>query len=848
MSGWLFRKGMLLPGICLVCTVDASANESAGRATLLRVGDYVIPPIFADALKQGMRVPVFIRYKEAELPSRSRQKIADALIATKDGALTIRELTLLSTPDNLSLSAPVEEIVNGLQDQQFSADMTLRLSGAAQITFDVRAFYLEMIVDRSALAETTLARHSVLGDSTAGAPSNVLNYTFGTYHHRYNGYDGTSSYLTLDNTAAFREHHVNINGSFYGIGSGDSSGNLYRAMYERDMAGQRLALGMVDTWNLQSIASMSALNSSRIYGVSYGNKSNSRLEDTALSLTPITVFLPAAGEVHILRDGKLLSIQNFAMGSYEVNTATLPFGIYQVEVQVVINGKVASSRTEQINKTYARRSSVTERWSWQVFGGMLEYHKTDYRPQHARREGKQETWLSGGAAAVTLPWLAGTGFKTTLYGFDSNAVNESEVDVMFNERLRVNQQVLLANDGSRKSITTLNLSLPAGYGSLWGSREFTHIGNHLPLRKGDYFTWGTTLPLQSLTPYLGTLTFSRTENYSNKTRYNNLDYSQTLASGRYGTVTLRTGVQNYHYQRNQDTTRDKYINLDFSLPLAAWFSAGVSSENGNMLANMALRKRFADSAITQAGISASRRLKSKESESYRSDKRAINGFASYDTKYSSGTLSATHASDNSTNLNFSTLGSVAWAGKDVVPAKGSHTSGVLIHTDFRDNATMTAKINGQHYPLSGQKNFIPLPAYGRYSVELMNDKRSADSVDIVSGRSHQAVLYPGNVDVIRPEIKQLVTVFGRIRRDNGTVAAHLDIHNHIGKGRTDGQGEFAMDVDKRYPTITLVEKNGQRCELELNLQEARGAVWMGDLQCEAQMRMAAQGEGRSDTW
>lgn len=156
---------------------------------------------------------------------------------------------------------------------------------------------------------------------------------------------------------------------------------------------------------------MSALNSSRIYGVSYGNKSNSRLEDTALSLTPITVFLPAAGEVHILRDGKLLSIQNFAMGSYEVNTATLPFGIYQVEVQVVINGKVASSRTEQINKTYARRSSVTERWSWQVFGGMLEYHKTDYRPQHARREGKQETWLSGGAAAVTLPGSPGLGLK-----------------------------------------------------------------------------------------------------------------------------------------------------------------------------------------------------------------------------------------------------------------------------------------------------------------------------------------------------------------------------------------------------------------------------------------------------
>ena len=163
---------------------------------------------------------------------------------------------------------------------------------------------------------------------------------------------------------------------------------------------------------------------------------------------------------------------------------------------------------------------------------------------------------------------------------------------------------------------------------------------------------------------------------------------------------------------------------------------------------------------------------------------------------------------------------------------------MLIHTDFRDNATMTAKINGQHYPLSGQKNFIPLPAYGRYSVELMNDKRSADSVDIVSGRSHQAVLYPGNVDVIRPEIKQLVTVFGRIRRDNGTVAAHLDIHNHIGKTRTDEKGEFAIDIDKKYPVITLISANGSLCEADLDLEKARGAAWVGDVKCSTQTTMA----------
>ncbi|WP_283192348.1 CS1-pili formation C-terminal domain-containing protein, partial [Klebsiella pneumoniae] len=97
-----------------------------------------------------------------------------------------------------------------------------------------------------------------------------------------------------------------------------------------------------------------------------------------------------------------------------------------------------------------------------------------------------------------------------------------------------------------------------------------------------------------------------------------------------------------------------------------------------------------------------------------------------------------------------------------------------------------------------------LPPYAEYKVELMNDKNSEDSVDIVNGRRNKVVLYPGNVSVINPEIKQLVTVFGRVKDRRGGYYANADILNHIGKTRTDELGEFAMDVDKRYPVITLV--------------------------------------------
>lgn len=47
----------------------------------------------------------------------------------------------------------------------------------------------------------------------------------------------------------------------------------------------------------------------------------------------------------------------------------------------------------------------------------------------------------------------------------------------------------------------------------------------------------------------------------------------------------------------------------------------------------------------------------------------------------------------------------------------------------------------------------------------------------------------------------MVTVSGRIRAEDGTLLANARINNHIGRTRTDENGEFVMDVDKKYPTI-----------------------------------------------
>lgn len=839
-----YLKGTALIGLLLITHPAFSANSTMP----LRVNNYIIPAAFATALQQGMAVPVFIQYNDVAASAKSQQKIADAILSVKDSQFVINEIALSDDPGRTELAPNIKELITNLKDAHFDQGDRLQLNKDAALTIDTRSFYLQMSVNKEALVAATLPRSNMLGESTSQDVSNILTYTVGSYYNEHKDNNNSSSFITLDNTTSLREHHVNINGSIYGIGTADNNSELYRAMYERDYRGHRVALGMVDTWNLQSIASMSALNSSRIYGGSIGNKSSTIIEDNTLTLIPITVFLPAAGEVHVIRNGKLLSIQNFSMGSYEIDTSHLPFGIYNVDIQVIVNGKIVNSRSAQINKTFSRESSVTGNLDWQTFAGMLEYNKTDYRHHNNIDYGKQETWVAGLAAGTTWPILSGINIKSTLYGFDTNGVSETEANIIFNDFVNLNQQLLLATDDSWQSISSVNISFPEGYGNIWGSRQFGYVGSRLPMQQGDYFTIGANTNLNRFIPWLGTLSISRTNDKYDGNKYTNLDYNQTLFSNRWVTASLRAGIQRYNYS-NERSVSDKYINLDLTLPFSSWFSAGVSSEQGNLLANATLRKNFDEGVISQAGASLSQRLRSSHDDNgYQSDKFSANGYLSYDTKYNAGTVSISRSSEHNANYNLSSQGSIAWSKESFNIAKGNQRAGVVINTGFTEKGQMLAQINGHNYPLTGKSNFISLPPFSEYKVELMNDKTSEDSVDIVSGRRSQVILYPGNVTILNPKIKQLVTVFGRMHKADGAVYANAEIYNHIGKTRTDERGEFAMDVDKRFPVISLIDNKGGICEADLDLHDARGAVWMGSIRCTVQDKMASLREGKQDVY
>lgn len=128
----------------------------------------------------------------------------------------------------------------------------------------MRQLLLQLVVKREALGTVLRSRSEDIGQSSVNTLSSNLSYNFGVYNNQLrNGGSNTSSYLSLNNVTALREHHVVLDGSLYGIGSGQQDSELYKAMYERDFAGHRFAGGMLDTWNLQSLGPMTAISAGR---------------------------------------------------------------------------------------------------------------------------------------------------------------------------------------------------------------------------------------------------------------------------------------------------------------------------------------------------------------------------------------------------------------------------------------------------------------------------------------------------------------------------------------------------------------------------------------------------------
>ncbi|WP_440994849.1 TcfC E-set like domain-containing protein [Cysteiniphilum litorale] len=86
--------------------------------------------------------------------------------------------------------------------------------------------------------------------------------------------------------------------------------------------------------------------------LSFYSSNNLLLNKSQGSLIPIILFIPRQSTVRVYKDNNLLSIQNFELGTHELNTANFPGGVYPVRIEIREGDILVNTLTKIINKPF----------------------------------------------------------------------------------------------------------------------------------------------------------------------------------------------------------------------------------------------------------------------------------------------------------------------------------------------------------------------------------------------------------------------------------------------------------------------------------------------------------------
>ncbi|VXA76670.1 fimbrial biogenesis outer membrane usher protein [Aeromonas sp. 9A] len=797
----------LLPAALLIM-MSASASASSP----LKIANIIIPASFASALADGIAVPVMLQYQDQalSLDTTTEESIGNATLILQNGALHLLNLDFNQGKSDVALRKELVDLLQQNQLRTFSSDGRLVINDSATMQLDLIAMLLTIKVTKAAFGEKQADTTKASLTPSVEALTSVSRYNVGySFANSRQAGSTSTNFAQLNTLVGYSEHHLDLDGSLYNLGETNQSGTLYRAMYERDIEDRRFATGMVSTWDLQTLGGVSALNAGRIYGISYGNQALSRIVNESESTTPIQVFMPSAGEVRVYRDGKLISLQNFSIGNHRIDTSRFPYGSYSITVEIHIDGRLTESSNQRVTKL-GNSLGFDQEWGWQSWGGLMEMSLDGSRSP-----------LLGLSLARTFET---TNLTLTGYGFKDALVSESKASWQLTDRVSTQLQGMLASDASWRISSSITAQVHDNL-SLWLSQEKLDTGSKLTTATMDLYTAGININLGGWYDKLGVLSFNTTYDREQESDRSYVDYYQGLYTGRYGQLGLRASLQSNSAVLSG--FNNKSITLDYSIPFDNLFSLGMSSnKQGYTTANLSYQKRM-EGFINTASFNTEKVINGMENS-----KPSLSGTLGFENSMTGGTLTLGRSSGGNVNGNLIARGAVITTGDEVLASSQNRSgSGLLIDTGMGREGKMLAKINGQEYSLEGSKTFVALSPFQEYEVELLNSKTTKDSYDINTGKQRYT-LFPGNVARLdaASSIKEMVTVFGVIRAEDGSVIANARIDNHIGTTVTNEAGEFSLDVDKANPVLSFQHGN-EFCEAELDLAQQSGAVWMGDVIC-----------------
>lgn len=692
---------------------------------------------------------------------------------------------------------------------------------------DLDNLSLKFYVDRSLFANQNSGGIEYLEDPYQRYWSSVFKYNFNIAQNYGNAENNSTTSLSIDNVTGFGKTHMDTSG-YFSYSDDDSDATLSQLQVIHDFKRTSLALGYNDS---ASVFSSNALNLTYGYnggmlGAAWYSTTNMMQNKGSSSINPIMIFLNQQATVRVYRNNQLLTVQNYGIGSHEIDTTSFPSGVYPVRIEIYNGAQLIRTETQMINKPFSSSDLAPDNsWAFATWAGIAQnYNASTFTLPYIGSSikgilgryvmGQLASYLVGSLsvyevdATVSLPYSVDI---TASAGHDSEGGYGANVtiDKVFTDWLSTNVYYNQTGKSIERSPfsfdqSQVGASVSLGFGfmgnlSVNGSYDFRED------QQNYYATYSVTL-LQRYGFFLTGNVYTTWQSQDPDSNQRAFDYSIGL------TLT-------YNF--------DNGSSIDFNSTYHPYTSA---SEN-NVSFNPAL-----DSTdfVSSFDIGASY---NHDPDATVDTKNAYTDIG-FTQRWLQGNLNAqaNFADENTQSISGSLQGSFVVNHNGFAASNDQGDSGLLVDLPGAPNADMNMVVNGSFYPVHGGANFIPLPAYQPYHAYLLQGNDVSQNL-MWKHFDDDFVLYPGNIYPTSRHITPVIQVLGQVK-SSGNPLAYGAVHNQVDKTVTDENGFFSINIDPANPVIQIDQTPQKACTYMLTkkqLADLHQGSWLGEINCDDHM-------------
>lgn len=767
-------------------------------------------------LSEGVELPVQFKLKQSGYDADNYEPNGVALVkASKDGVIYISEFNF----DKQYRSTLSSELLSALSARPvgLNDDGMAEIGHGTELSLDISEMMIIMnIADLDLGGESTQA--VAKSASEQNALSMLTNYNVNAYSSgtSLNGLSDYNFSTSFNNLLSYEENHLRFS-NFAALSSDNEvTQELDNLILARDANGLRAELGM-DTSAPQRVGTISNFSIDRLYYASVTNAADSLLDQNySVSLIPLIISMPSAGEVRVYKDDRLIYITTLNIGRHELDTKSFPSGVYEVKIDTVIAGSVRDTKKYRVNKPANGRSG--QQLVWQLWAGEAKHENLDHHGEDSDEyvssysESTKEHSAVGG---VNLSSSIGeVTWDANLYRSPASWVAEIGSGWQALEWLSLEGQWMKSAKGGDRAFYQVYISPE------WGP-SLTITSERGQYDEDEYHetnSYGVdqaqlSIPLPEEIPG-GALSLGYNINREYDERSWNVDYSQTLLDSDLLSLSLDTGVDR---TLGEEAETNYYVNLNASIAIGGSVDVGISEQNGIKTASLSAGMGL-DGFFNYVSIDAQGELVGDKIESPSTSLRA-----NYENSYISGNTSI-GISESNVNMSNSSSGLLAFNRDGIAPGKGSGESGFMVVMPKNiEEEELELLVDDAATPLHAGANFVSASPYREHNVNIQVSDNAQSSYDVLT-EDKSYTLYPGNVSTIKPVVKQMVTVFGRLLDESGAAIANASIKNHIGETVTDEDGGFSIDVDASIPEVEVDSTQTGTFKVAMDIPATSGGV------------------------